>query len=479
MRIFFILSCLLFSVLLWADPWGALTDYDLPSPSENGGSSLGDSSDNVGERYLLRPVLEGRTVKVRVILREEPEEAMAFWHEKVQDAYNEWFFNTAKHIRKARREREFADILPLLDRGIPIEFVEDGEDITIEFVDQKEIAALCAAQWAGACYVFDGPKIYVPGNLRKQKMMVLLLHEIGHSLGFSDQYMLARDGNTHPLYRGDNPDNTVMNSRQHSLTCDDADGIVNLIDITRNNHRGGNSGWRSLCKKSSVYYVGGIQLGIGPYAIRSKDDDVWNVKTYQNGALKEEQDFAPRKENSLSPFISLPEEVIHRDKLNRPLLAQGPNGEKIYYMHLYDSSFRLVTKDGKNLLAEERKKLVEQGKPLTRRSVWFYANKRESFLLAVKSGSKGVVYYTEGKNGEFVSLEMRFNKKNHVAVWGGSDVASAGVPKFTRPVAPASASASSGSGGLSGKLTEQVERKLNSAQQHQLMQEVERWYFNN
>lgn len=491
MRIFFILSCLLSSVLLWAAPWGALSDYDSPSQSENSGSSLGDSSDNVGRRYLLRPVLEGRPVKVYVEFRNEPEENLSLWRERVQEAYNEWFFNTAKHIRSAKREREFGDILPLLERGIPVEFVEEGEDITIEFVDWQDVVSLCG-DTASACYLFDGPKIYVPKNPRRQRvtkspfransekiMFANLLHEIGHSLGFSDQYSLARDSNTHPLYRGENPDNTVMNSRTLSLTCDDADGVVNLIDITHKNQRGGNNGWRSLCKRSTAYYVNGMQLGTGPYAIRSKEDDVWNVKTYQNGVLKEDQDFAPRKENSLSPFISFPETVLHRDKLNRPLLAQGPNGEKIYYMHLYDSSFRLVTKDGKNLLAEERKKLAEKGKTLTRRSVWFYANNRESLLRSVTYGSKGVVHYVEGKNGEFVYLEMHFNKKNHFEVWGGSDVASAGAPKFTRPVVPASASASSGSGGLSGKLTQQVEKKLNSAQQSQLIEEVERWYFNN
>lgn len=479
MRILLMLCCLSSVSFLWGAPWGALKDYESPSRPADGGTS------NIGERYLLRQVLAGQPVKVRLVEGEESDETLASWREKIQAAYDEWFFNTAKHIRNAKREREFADILPLLEKGISVEFVSGGEDITVEFVDRREIERVCT-KLASACYVFDGPKIYVPKNPRRQNaakgllgassgkvMFANLLHEIGHSLGFSDQYLFARDSNTHSIYRGENTDNTIMNSKNKSLTCDDADGIVNLIDITRKNHRGGKNGWRSLCKKSTAYYVDGMQLGRGPYEIVSADDNAWIVKIYQDGAVKEERSFVPCAECSLSPFMPFSEKVLRRDQLNRPVLSQGPNGEKIYYMYLYDTALRLVTQNGKHLMVEDRTTLAENGKRLRRRSVWFYANGREAFLHSDQAGSKGVVHYSEGKNGELVSLDMRFNKKNHFALWSGSKVENAHFPRVQKPVAQSALARR-----LSGKITKQVEKKLSEAQKQRLAEQVAQWYFN-
>lgn len=473
----------------FSTPWGTMGDYDLPpAPRGEERSFAGTPSETPGERYLLRQVLAGQPVRILLEPGEESKETLSKYRQKIQEAYNNWFLNTAKHIRNSKREHEFADILPALERGIPVEFVEAGEDISFEFVDRREIASWCT-EWSSACYVFDGPKIYVPKNPRGQKsvkglfgassgklMFANLVHEIGHSLGFSDQYVLARDRNTHRIYRGQNTDNTIMNSQNLSLTCDDADGIVNLIDITNRTFRGGKKGWRSLCKKSTAYYVGGSQLGIGPYAISSKDNNVWSVKTYQDGVLEGEKDFVPDEHSLLSPFVPFSENVIKKDILGRPLLARGPHGEEIYYMHLYDASLRLVTKDGKNMLVEERSKLAEKGKTFYQHAVWFYANGRQAFLKSSKYKSKGLVTYDEGPQGEFVSLEMRFDKEKQMAFWSGSEVENPTIPSFS--TAAWASQAAARKGGIAGKVAEQVKKRYDSAQKQYLTELVEQWYKN-
>lgn len=179
------------------------------------------------------------------------------YEEMISQNYNEWFAQTAKIIRSAGREQEFADVLQILDRGISVEFSRPGQaaDIVFYIVPFKEMQQACG-KTAGGCYIRgnDMPTIYLPKN---QLLMALLsagrvntrrigVHEIGHSLGLSDQYKQARNKNTHDRYSSVQTGKSVMN-HSGSLTCDDADGIVNLIDIAQGTARGGNKGWKSLC----------------------------------------------------------------------------------------------------------------------------------------------------------------------------------------------------------------------------------------
>lgn len=467
---------------IFAAPWGAMADYDSPRPKRPKEQAVRDivPSENAGERYLLKKVLAGQPIKVRMEEENGSPETWEAFRDKVQEAYNSWFLYTAKEIQKARREQEFADILPTLEKGIPLQFVSSEEDISVEFVDREEISWLCDSKNAGACYVFGGreiPVIYVPKNPKRaginpftqsagKVFFANLTHEIGHSLGFSDQYIMARDSNTHTVYRGENTDKTIMNSRSLSLTCDDADGVINLIDITRKNKRGGQRGWRSLCKKSTAYYVNGSQLGTGPYGIYiNEDETAWRLRTYHNGVYTGSTEFAIDYNVSLSPFAPLSERVIQRDLMGRPLVSEGTNGERVYYMHLYDLSVRLVTAKGKALLAERTALYVEGGKKITESFAFFGKDGRFVKLHAVKRGAQGKVTYLEGETGE-VSVIMWFNKKGaSKGLWSGPAVENGwGVdaPPFRA--------------GVAGRISQQVKKRYASQQKERLEEQISAWF---
>ena len=50
-----------------------------------------------------------------------------------------------------------------------------------------------------------------------------------------------------------------------------------------------------------------------------------------------------------TPWEEGPVQVVEKDKLGRPVLAQGINGETVYYDYVYDREQRLTVKDGRAL----------------------------------------------------------------------------------------------------------------------------------
>lgn len=465
-------------------PWGALSDYDLPAPpaGHSRAESLGmPVSAAPGERYLLKPVLEGKTIKVFLNPGEESAETLSVYREKIAEAYNEWFAQTAKQIRSSRREREFADILPVLDRGISVEFVEDGEDIVFEFVDRREISSLCGLS-AAACYSSDGPVIFVPKNPRDRNtigglfgrtsgklLFVSLVHEIGHSLGFSDQYARSR-GNTHPVYHGGNHRSSVMNSSR-KLTCDDADGVVNLIDITRRTRRGGNTGWRSLCGKSKTYYIGGVALGNGPYVFmpKSVESAAWVVRKYQDGQAVWEKEFVQENREGVSPLDAFSETPLERDPVGRTVLARGPRGEEVYYSYLYGRTYRFVTAGRKILLLEWLEKNLPGERSFEHLLSEFALNGKTASLRSERNGSRGSLFYKEGSGDDSMSVQMEFKKGKAVhVVWNGEDerlISGVAVPSAAGAVV-----------GMSEQIQKRAEKRLNQARREQLERLLKAWY---
>nr|QGT50753.1 hypothetical protein Elusimicrob2101_0160 [uncultured Elusimicrobia bacterium] len=425
------LVCLWAAAGAFASPWGAMIDYDL-APAQPGVKIFDREHSSVsktpGERFLLKPVLEGRIIRVFLNPGMEEEETLAVYRKKIQAAYSAWFSNAAKVIRQSKREAEFADILPLLDKGASVTFVEENEDITFLFVDRREITELCGS-FSVACYsrLGAGPVIFIPKNPRGSRSFLnpfgassgdvlssAIVHEIGHSLGFSDQYAQSREA-THEVYHG-KIKNSVMNSSL-KLTCDDADGMVNLIDITLNNRRGGMTGWRSLCRGSKTYYIGGMALGNGPYVFIPRfqnNGTVWVIRRYQNGKMTEETTFARETRDGFAPWENSPEQVLERDAVGRPVLARGADGTTVYYSYLYGRTLRLATADGKVLLLERWDKNLSNEKQFERRIVEFSNNGRPVVLQVDKRGADGSVFYQETRGGNIISLQMDFKKGKRI-----------------------------------------------------------------
>ena len=331
-----------------AAPWGAMADYvDEYTPSKT------------GEKYLLRKILNGQTLSIGLQRDAYTDKHYDKLSRLIVDSYNDWFFNAARHIEKTGREAEFADILPILRQGVRVQMSEQGSDVNFVFMSFRDIQWQCG-HGAGGCYTSNEPipHIYLPADtgllkilsLGRESKRRLGTHEIGHSLGFSDQYFQARSVNSDVMYGSTEERETIMQHAGH-LTCDDADGMINLIDITLGKRRGGDRGWQTLCPKSQEYYIGGMSAGKGPYRITlSKDKGAVVLMTYDKGQ---------KVANEVYPFAT-PQGAVNwqetparttlkQDRLGRPLVSRGPNGETIYYAYLYDRVERLTVKNGETL----------------------------------------------------------------------------------------------------------------------------------
>ena len=344
------LSCLFWGPG-WCAPWGALADYAEETKTLK-----------IGDKYLLRKILDGKTLSIglprtEVIGTNENYEKL---EKMIKDAYNEWFLNATYHIETSQREDEFADILPLLRRGIPVQISEHGKDLDIVFLPYLEIPKHCSSE--SGCYknASNGRKIpliyllYDDGfvkvlSLGRKDKKTIGLHEIGHSLGLSDQYVKSssRSINTDAMYSSIEDRKSIMENFHH-LTCDDADGIINLIDITNGVRRGGDSGWKTLCPQSQEYYIGGISAAKGAYRLElSNQAEAIEVITYEKGKKASTKVFPFAKPQEAVEWKETPVAKEREwDALGRPVLADGPDGEIIYYTYLYDRIERLTIKDG-------------------------------------------------------------------------------------------------------------------------------------
>lgn len=474
--------CLLGGMLLgalgvWAAPWGVVNGYvDEDTPSQT------------GEKFLLRKILNGQVLSVGLEKNIYTEERYEKLSQLIQDSYNDWFFNAARHIEQTGREAEFADILPILRQGIRLQIVEQGSDINFSFIPLREIQAQCG-RGTGGCYTPDGavPHIYLPSDLTlfqilsfgRETAKRFRTHEIGHSLGFSDQYFQARSINSDVMYGSAQERASVMQLSKH-LTCDDADGMINLIDITRGIRRGGDKGWKTLCPQSQEYYVGGISSEKGPYRMMLRTDKGAVVlTTYADGKpiAKEIYPFATPK--GIVSWQETPvQTVLKQDGQGRPIAAKGPQGEMIYYAYLYDRVEHLTVKDGRAL------SLITQIHYLPKQFTGAMKDYREVFF-----GQQGVVCLLRmsvltkrGYVGEYIegvnkSEIRRYVKRVYDQHGKLKDHVYQESDSHKKPGnSPTPAISSKKHGPFSGQeLAEQLNTQLEVIQQDQLISRLDQW----
>ena len=422
-KIIFSFLCVLAPACLAAAQWGVLHNYT------EGAYSDGKP---IGQRYLLRRALEGKPIRVDLRYSDASKEPK--YREIISAAYAQWFSEPARLIRRAGREEEFADVLPLLERGIKVQFAdkEEDSDIRIYIIPLKQVQQACGSAAAGCFSLEPFLLIYMPEDnfLRKlassgrMSLQSISLHEIGHSLGLSDQYLQGRSQNSHSVYSGPEPSQSAMRSN-NKLTCDDADGIINLIDITRGTSRGGAEGWRSLCKKSDVYYANGAPVRQSSYAIMPLDQGrKWQMSEYKQGRLLNQYMWS-WAEKSLPVFDELEETVIQRDFAGRPERALGRGGEDIYYSYTYDKITKLTVAGGYVLRADvemnvyngSSQRKAMKGAVSSKARYFGRGNKLNSLKVAhplkKPKGKEGYLVYQEGitQNGVDLSIILQFNEK--------------------------------------------------------------------
>ncbi len=177
----------------------------------------------------------------------------------IVEGFGIWFSYAQSQIEKAGRSAEFADIMPILSRGVQLQEVnsEDQADVIFDFMSEAAIAKRCQGTAAAGCAI--GNKMIIPHIPAKQGNAlsdpeVTIIHELGHYYGLADQLWSAHNHSlVYSIPERFGKKITIMNGTHDNFGCDDVDNIVNLIDFAKaNKAKGkwsvrGEKGWKSFC----------------------------------------------------------------------------------------------------------------------------------------------------------------------------------------------------------------------------------------
>ncbi len=181
-------------------------------------------------------------------------------------AFNVWPRDTKNNIEWAKREQEFADIMPYLSRKVVLQevFTKEEADIIFRFDSKENIQDECGDDSLGCFLPYDKtilvPVFYVKNAVKQEaaaeeKTYYILIHEIGHYFALTDQYEnTGFDSLEHSTFNRINTRDAVMGSSHNlALYCDDVDGFINVIDLTLSLINKGKfsarakKGWASFC----------------------------------------------------------------------------------------------------------------------------------------------------------------------------------------------------------------------------------------
>lgn len=252
-------------------------------------------------RFILKKIMDGRPVRVCVDVVEQVrdpktrarsggvyagENRRAYYEQAagvVSAAYRNWLEETRQAVTKSGRKKEFKDLLARLPQYPPLQFVNVGpsagedeykscESYPVEALDLRVRATLYqsgtgghATQTTRAFFTFhlkpdnSGLELGSAEKPLDRSSVYIATHEAGHTLGLGDLYM----GDDNPVnsraytlssfYQGEGVA-AVMN-RSSSITCDDVEGLVNLVDFFSQDETSvrRTKGWADLCGRGLVY----------------------------------------------------------------------------------------------------------------------------------------------------------------------------------------------------------------------------------
>ena len=307
---------------------------------------------------------------------------------RVEQSFNDWMKNTYKYIRKSGRAKEFEDLKDTLTRPVKLNEVKCGylaydkeedipaalkeinkqrtapstEDIRFIFFNQGTSAG-CSSKSATGCHRsgYKTLKGFIP-----QQIQVLaanegyntLLHEVGHSLGLSDQYLSAR-GNSSAAYGSSTINPSIMDD-EDTIKCDDAEGIINVLDcIVLDKSRGGEEGWRSICPGSKDIYINCNAKGRSDFIALSKNKKHVAVTEYDNkGQILKTEQFYNEGNNAFYDIFTKTKEDFSeekRDQKGRVILLKDKAGAETKISYPKDGIMETFTFMDRNVPEKEKR----------------------------------------------------------------------------------------------------------------------------
>lgn len=350
MRKLLLCTLLTCALPLYAEnPWGIIGDYDFTSARAEQGQTT---------PYAMTTFWAGKPYRIMVLPRPKDDAQKARLQQIFTDAFRQWFANAATFIRRDNRTEEFGDVLPFLETPVKIEIVtppSDADLLILEPSAQKKPTD--RAHYSRTEYTRPAISLEKPLSSANDST---LLHELGHALGLDDQYEVRRN-RAHPVYSSTKAQESIMNHQNGGLTCDDADGVINLLDVTRKQFHGGKNGWKSFCPKSKDVYVNAVPLEKGPYLIQRASENYFSTRVLtevKKGEVQSRQTLPFDLNSRFDPFQPL---KYNTQQFGFGGIVKGEtkNKEDVYIMHMHDLEWAIVVKNGKILFEQQYTKLPQ------------------------------------------------------------------------------------------------------------------------
>lgn len=310
----------------------------------------------------------------------------------LEKGYTQWASATAQMIRQANRAEEFADLLPFLEKPLLFQqqfcsynpriensfhpFMEETywdtsyypqmEQIRLIILPEREVRRVCSGGEYGeavACTSSQaGPHVIVMAQLEEADFVSWwssLMHEIGHTLGMGEGYILGTAKNN--PFLGTKPGRRSIMQAEGStqFSCDDADAFIvfsDALSIPGKPARTGRTArsFQSLCEDDPIWYVDGLQQNRPPRL--GGDDRGFSQTSYRdNGKVERFKQFPPQPKDFYAALRLFDSRLSKTpsSKSGGMTYYAAEDGRTFVVEELEDPSVkRVFTLRGKNLLGQ-------------------------------------------------------------------------------------------------------------------------------